>query len=308
MVPDIKDAIVIAGPTASGKTRFSLELAKTVNGAVINADSMQIYDILQILTARPSIQEMEGVPHYLFGHVSPQTAYSSAKWVEDAEEALVQVRASGKVPIIVGGTGLYFKALIEGLSAIPEIEPQLREKWRKLSRQWSSAQLYEALKQRDPDGAKVLRPGDTQRLVRALEVVEGTGKPISFWQNEDSKSPLLDAAKCRKLILMPPRDVLHERINFRFRQMLDNGAVMEAEQLNLLGLSPDLPAMRAIGVSQLSQHRAGKITLDEACELACAATRQYAKRQCTWFRNQFGEGWQTVADKDAGIKLALANG
>ena len=307
MVPDFKDAIVIAGPTASGKTGFSVELAKTVNGAVINADSMQIYDILQILTARPSIQGMEGVPHYLFGHVSPRIAYSAAKWIEDAETALNQVRASGKVPIFVGGTGLYFKVLIEGLSSIPQIEPQIREKWRKRSRQWDSSQLYDKLKKLDPQGADKLQPGDTQRLVRALEVVEGTGKPISFWQNDVGKSPLLDGAKCKKLILMPPREILRSRINSRFKQMLDKGALLEVEQLNLLGLSSSFPAMRAIGVSQLSQYRAGKITLDEACELACAATRQYAKRQSTWFRNQFSD-WYTVADRDAGIQFALANG
>lgn len=289
-----KDMILIAGPTASGKTGLSIELAEKYDGVVINADSMQVYDVLSVLTARPSKSEMGSILHKLFGHMHPSQIYSTAKWIEDVRAQLIEIRRNKKTPIFVGGTGLYFKTLIEGLSSIPEIDPEIRTKWRDFSLTAQRGVLHSTLEKTDPNAAKILNEGDTQRIVRALEVIDSTGKSILYWQSLGNGIPLVDADAVEKIILLPERSFLNERISQRFSEMLIQGAVEEVEALLALDLPNENPAMRAIGVSQIGKYLAGEISLEEAGELASIATRQYAKRQSTWFRNQFAEGWQIV--------------
>lgn len=289
------DAILIAGPTASGKTGLAIELAKRHNGAIINTDSMQVYDILSVLTARPQPDEMEDVPHLLFGHVAPSKLYSTAKWVKDVQNTLAEIRDMGKLPIFAGGTGLYFKALLEGLSPVPDIDIEIRNKWRAFAETAKEGALHAELKSLDVISAEKLKVGDTQRLVRALEVIDGSGKPLHYWQNQQNKTPLLKAANCKKIVLLPPRDLLRERAELRFNQMLEHGALDEVRALMALKLSSDLPAMRAIGVKFIAQYLDGEISLDKARELSINATRQYAKRQGTWFRNQFDDDWNVVS-------------
>lgn len=293
----IKDAILIAGPTASGKTEISINLAKQLNGVIINTDSMQVYDILSVITAKPTVEEMGDVEHLLFGHVHPTVDYSTAKWIEDVETVLGEI--GNKLPIFVGGTGLYFKALSEGLSQIPDIDPEIRLKWRTFSDQHSSNELYDELELRDMDSAARLNQGDTQRIVRALEVVDSTGKSIHHWQKIGNKTPLLDITASRNYIILPERQRLNQRIDQRFRKMVEEGAIEEVQTLLKLNLSHESPVMRAIGVKQITAYLEGEIKLEEASDLASIASRQYAKRQRTWFRNQFKDNWIIVDDAKA---------
>lgn len=298
-----KDVILIAGPTASGKTGLAIDMAKKHNGAIINTDSMQVYDILSVLTARPQPDEMEGVPHLLFGHVHPSKLYSTAKWIDDVKAALEEVRKMGRIPIFAGGTGLYFKALLEGLSPIPDIDPDVRSKWREFSKVADVDELYGELIKLDDEMARKLEPSDTQRLVRALEVIDSTGKSLGYWQSLGNKRALLHEYECRKIVLSPERSLLRERALVRFSQMIELGALNEVKELLALNLSQDLPAMRAIGVKFLGQYLAREISLDKACELSVNATRQYAKRQNTWFSNQFGADWNTIGCSKCDIQL-----
>ncbi|MBL1405856.1 MAG: tRNA (adenosine(37)-N6)-dimethylallyltransferase MiaA [Rhizobiales bacterium] len=289
------DAILIAGPTASGKTGLAIELAKRHNGAIINTDSMQVYDILSVLTARPQPEEMQGIPHLLFGHVHPSELYSTAKWIKDVQNALAKIRDMGKVPIFAGGTGLYFKALLEGLSPIPDIDIEVRNKWRSIAETAKEGVLHEKLKSLDAAGSKKIKVGDTQRLVRAIEVIDGTGKPLNYWQAQQNKTPLLSGNNCQKIVLLPSRELLRERAELRFQQMVEQGALEEVRVLMALNLSNDLPAMRAIGVKFIGQYLEKQISLDKASELSINATRQYSKRQGTWFRNQFDDNWNAIS-------------
>jgi len=284
------NAILIAGPTASGKSDLAIQIAKRMNGRIINADSMQIYSILQELTARPDASEMDGVEHVMFGHVSPDTSYSVAQWLVDAAGEMKATETLNQTPVFVGGTGLYYKALLEGLSDVPQIDPAIRRSLRDQSLV-DLPGLYGALKTEDHENWLALEASDSQRIVRALEVVRSTGKPLSFWQNQKKAAPLLDASKCLKIILSPPRELLHYRIEKRFHQMVEKGALDEVRALLALGLSDEMPAMRAIGVKQLISVLKSETTIEEAIELSIIATRQYAKRQSTWFRHQLGEGW-----------------
>lgn len=297
------DAILIAGPTASGKTGLAIELAKKHNGAIINTDSMQVYDILSILTARPQPEEMQDIPHLLFGHVHPSRLYSTAKWIKDVKNALDQIRDMGKIPIFAGGTGLYFKALLEGLSPIPDIDIEVRNKWRAFAETAQDGVVHDKLKSLDALSAEKLKSSDTQRLVRALEVIDGTGKPLHYWQEQQNKSPLLNGENCEKIVLLPPRDLLRERAELRFNQMVEQGALDEVRAIMTLNLSNDLPAMRAIGVKFLTQYLVEEISLDKARELSINATRQYAKRQGTWFRNQFDDDWNNISCIDKILQL-----
>ncbi len=289
-MPENKRAILIAGPTASGKSALAVEMAKKHDGLVINADSMQVYNILKEITARPDEQEMQGIEHVMFGHVHPATPYSVAVWLQEAEVALEQARLSRKMPILVGGTGLYFKALLEGLSVVPEIDPVIRRQLREASDHDISL-LYRELAELDSVAVSRLEPGDSQRIVRALEVVKSTGKTLSWWQNQKKQKPVLRSDECEKIVLLPDRDVLKARIAHRFANMVDNGAIEEVEKLLELGLGSEMPAMRAIGVLQLANYLEGEFALEKAIELSVIATRQYAKRQMTWFRHQFDETW-----------------
>ncbi len=287
------DAILITGPTASGKSALALRLARERNGVVINADSMQVYDTLQVLTARPSEDEMEGVPHCLYGHVAASSLYSTGEWLRDVSALLADLRSQGRFPVIVGGTGLYFKALTGGLSDMPVIPEGIREGLRSRLVEEGAAVLHAELKRRDPAMADALQSGDGQRIVRALEVLEATGKSIRDFQQ--ARGPMIvDPDRAQKFVVLPERPVLHDRINRRFEAMMDSGAVEEVQALLALNLPPDATAMKAIGVSQIADMLAGRMGEAEVIEKSAAATRQYAKRQMTWFRNQMGEDWTRI--------------
>ncbi len=274
-----KSALLIAGPTASGKSALALTLARERDGVIINADALQVYRELRILSARPTDEELHTAPHRLYGHVSGLDSYSVAHWLADAKREIESAWAAGKLPIITGGTGMYFMALEKGLAEVPPISPDIREKWRSFE-----GDLYGELIRRDKESAKALKPNDRQRLSRALEVIEGTGQPLSHWQAEaQSQAFLRDAAVERHLVDVP-REELYNRAERRFDQMMAAGALEEVRPLIKHGSV--LPMMKAIGVPELTRHLRGEISLPEAVVLAKTATRQYIKRQLTWWRGQ----------------------
>lgn len=288
---DDTDAILITGPTASGKSALAVDLAKLHGGVVINADSMQVYDTLRVVTARPSLEDMDGVAHYLYGHVPAGQAYSTGDWLREIAALVIDLRAGGVRSVIVGGTGLYFKALTGGLSDMPEIPDEIRTALRDRMAAEGSEVLHRELLALDPDLALRLKPQDGQRIVRALEVLQATGRSIAEFQGQ-SGPVIVDPDRARKIVVLPDRAVLHERINRRFETMLDTGAVAEVEALLGLGLAADMPVMKAIGVSQIAAMLRGEMSRAEVIDKASAATRQYAKRQMTWFRNQMDDSWE----------------
>ena len=280
--------MLIAGPTASGKSALALELAQNAGGVVINTDSMQVYRDLRVLTARPSLEEEARLPHRLYGHVDAAVNFSAGHWVADAAAALAEVRSQNRLPIFVGGSGLYFKGMTRGLSAVPPIPPAIREGVRsRLEREGVEA-LYAELAQRDQDTAERLKPRDRTRIARALEVVEATGRSLTDWHRE-GLPPLLPSGAFSALFLAPDRDQLYARIDARFDAMLKAGALEEVAALSARHLDPLLPAMKAHGVPALIRHLSGEIALGEAAEIGRADTRHYAKRQFTWFRHQLPE-------------------
>lgn len=288
------DAILITGPTASGKSALALDWARRVDGVVVNADSMQVYDTLRVVTARPSEADMGGVMHRLYGHVPASTTYSTGAWLRAVETEIAAIRAAGKVPVLVGGTGLYFKALTGGLSEMPEIPEELRLALRaRLAKEGPEA-LHAMLAARDPEGAAVLQPGDGQRVLRALEVLMASGKPIAHFQALAGPA-IIDPSKARKFVVMPEREILRSRIDRRFASMMEEGAIEEVEALLALDPPPDVPAMKAIGVPQIAAMLKDEMSRADVIEQASAATRQYAKRQMTWFRNQMDESWERIA-------------
>lgn len=289
----LKGATLIAGPTASGKTARAIELAERSGAVIFNADSMQVYSVLSLLTARPSAEELVRAPHHLFGHIHPSVSYSTGAWLRDVEKLLRDPRLEGRPVIFVGGTGLYFRGLTEGLSPMPDIPDEIREGWRARLAEEGAEALHRLLAERDPETAARLMQSDGQRIVRALEVLDASGRSISSWQRERSV-PLVDGASAEKIVLEPDRKVLAQRISDRFDRMLELGAIDEVKALNSLNLDPRLPAAKAIGVPELTACLAGEISLEEAAERAKAASRQYAKRQMTWFRHQLGPDWQRV--------------
>ncbi|WP_132956608.1 tRNA (adenosine(37)-N6)-dimethylallyltransferase MiaA [Rhizobium sp. BK251] len=288
------DAILITGPTASGKSALAVRLAKETGGVVVNADSMQVYDTLRVLTARPSEQEMHGIPHHLYGHVPASQLYSTGAWLRDVSALMERLRAEGRIPVFVGGTGLYFTALTGGLSDMPAIPADVRARLRRRLEEEGPARLHAELGERDPAVATVLRPQDGQRILRALEVIEATGQSIASFQGR-AGPVIVDPERARKIVVLPDRTVLHDRINRRFEQMLDHGAEEEVKALLELRLSPEMPVMKAIGVSQIAAMLDGRMAREEVVENGAAATRQYAKRQMTWFRNQMDESWERYA-------------
>ena len=287
MISQAKDnnAVLIAGPTASGKSALALELAQKSGGVIINTDSMQVYRDLRVLTARPPEAEEATVPHRLYGHVDAAINFSAGAWIADAARVLDEARAKQRLPILVGGTGLYFKALTRGLSAIPPIAPDIRDRVRAQLERDGVEALYAELAKRDSLSAERLKPRDRTRIARALEVVEATGRSITDWHRE-GLPPLLPPGTFHALFLSPERDALYTRIDARFDAMLKAGALDEVEQLAARRLDPLLPAMKAHGVPPLISHLKGEITLAEAAEIGRADTRHYAKRQFTWFRHQ----------------------
>ena len=277
------DAVLIAGPTASGKSAAALALAEALGGVIINADSMQVYADAPILTARPSAADTARVPHLLYGHVAATEAYSVGRYAADAAAALEQARAMGKLPIFVGGTGLYFMALTEGLAHVPPTPPEIRDAARALLAEIGVADLHARLAQRDPRTAALLRPADPQRILRAYEVFEATGIPLSDWQQSQGE-PILKNRSLAKFVLDLPRPDLRARIAARFEAMVEQGGLAEA--LNLKDLDPALPAAKLLGLRPLIALAEGRMTREAALEKAITATRQFAKRQSTWFRNR----------------------
>ncbi|WMS41623.1 tRNA (adenosine(37)-N6)-dimethylallyltransferase MiaA [Acuticoccus sp. MNP-M23] len=295
--------ILIAGPTASGKSALAMALAARLGGVVINADSMQVYGDLAILTARPSPADEARVPHALYGHVDAATAHSVAAFLSDVAGALAAARERGQRPVIVGGTGLYLAALTEGLSPTPQVPADVRALWRQRQKEAPSEALHAELARRDPPMAARLNPGDPQRIVRALEVVDGTGRSLLEFQAEKSP-PLVDPAASTRIVLAPDRTVLRARIAARFEAMMASGALAEAATLAARGLDPALPSMKAIGVAPLIAHAAGALTAEEVMARAITESRQYAKRQDTWFRNRFRD-WPRYESADAAADQAI---
>lgn len=276
-------AILIAGPTASGKSAFALEQAKKHNGVIINADSMQVYKDLKILTARPSVEDEHKAPHRLYGFASGKQAYSVGQWLDDVRAVIEECEHDKQMPIIVGGTGLYFSALLKGLSPIPDIPDDIRYYWRQKANTQGGPALHAILAEKDEVMADRLRPSDPQRVVRALEVLEATGQSLADWQHVDG-TPLLLEDKTQRYVISPERDRLYDRCNSRFDRMLQAGALEEVKTLLKAKLDPGLPLMRALGLRPLITYLQQKLTLEEAIISAQRDTRRYAKRQLTWLR------------------------
>ena len=276
---------LIAGPTASGKSARALALAESQGGTIINADASQVYRDLRILSARPTADDEARVPHRLFGYRDGAIACSAADWAEDAKAAIAEALDRGRLPILVGGTGLYIRTLLDGIAPVPEIDPDIRAAVRRLS----AAEAHPALSREDPEAAARLHPNDTARLHRALEVVRSTGTPISVWRGS-RVGGIADSVDIRVENIVVAVAELYARCDARVDQMVEAGAIAEAAALRQRGLDPHLPVMRAIGVSQLIQHLDGIWPLDEAVASIKQATRNYAKRQRTWLRHQLQSG------------------
>jgi tRNA dimethylallyltransferase len=288
--------ILIAGPTASGKSGLALALAERLAGTVINADSMQVYRELRILTARPTPEDEARAPHALYGFTSGAEAYSAGRYAVDAARAIADARAAGRVPVVVGGTGLYFKALLEGLSPIPAADPEVRAYWRAEAVRRPATALHALLGQRDPQMAARLMPTDTQRIVRALEVLESTGRSLAEWQRQPGQ-PVLREAETVRLLLLPERRGHGAVIDARFDAMLAAGVLEEVRTLVAAGLSAELPIMRAHGVPALAAHLRGEISLKHAAEAAKSDTRHYAKRQLTWLKRNM-VAWKKIDSQE----------
>ena len=286
-------AILIAGPTASGKSGLALELAAACRGYIVNTDSMQIYDVLNVLTARPDANALAAVEHHLYGHVHPAQDYSTGRWMADVSALIASPALLGRTPVFVGGTGLYFRALTGGISQMPDVPGEVRASWRLRLAQEGPEALHPLLAEADPQAAARIKPQDGQRIARALEIYEASGKPISHWQGVQS-APLIDVHRADRILLLPDRAVLAARIATRLRQMVDHGALEEVKALIGLDLDPALPAMKAIGVPDFAAHLRGETDLEKALEMAAISTKQYAKRQSTWFRNQLGPEWRLL--------------
>jgi len=291
---------LIAGPTASGKTGLAIRLANhniiQQKYVIINADSAQIYRSLPILSAHPSAEEMQQAEHKLFGYLDGDTPYSAASWAIDAKKEIAQAHEDNKVPILVGGTGLYIRTLLEGIAPIPNIDPAMRKEIRNMS----TENAYNALEQYDQIMADKLHPSDTSRIMRALEVIKSTGKSIDVWRKNKSGG-IIDEINLKALLLLPPREWLYHRCNRRFTEMLKNGAIEEVEDLIKKKTVADSPLWRTIGVNEIKSYLQGDISIDQAINLGQIATRQYAKRQYTWFRNQTSDKWSR-AETDINYK------
>jgi tRNA dimethylallyltransferase len=281
-----RSALLIAGPTASGKSALAIAKAKARGGVIINADSMQVYRELRVLSARPNSIDEAMAPHLLYGHVSGTSAYSTAQWLADAKTEMIKAWEQGQLPIVIGGTGLYFLSLINGLAELPPIQPHIREMWRSFE-----GDAHAELTKRDPIGAQRLNPNDRQRIVRALEVFDATGKSLMAWQEQAVKSAFLNDINVERLFLDVPRDLLYARAEQRFDHMMKQGALDEVR--SIAHLSPDLSMMRAIGVPELVRHLREELTREQAITDAKTSTRQYIKRQLTWWRGQMKD-WQTI--------------
>ncbi len=301
--------ILIAGPTASGKSALALAVAERHGGTIINADSMQVYRDLRIITARPTPEEERRVPHRLYGHVDAAENYSVGRWCDEVAAALAQTGGAGKssdTAIIVGGTGLYFNALTRGIAKMPPVAAAIRDDVRGRLSSEGVAALYAELTMHDPKAAARIKPNDRARVTRALEVKLATGRSILDWQENNKPAPVA-LAGAAKLFLMPDREELARRIDRRFDAMMAAGALDEVRALAARKLNPSLPAMKAHGVPWLTRHLNGDVALADAIAHAKLETRQYTKRQATWFRNQLPEfAWATPQEAQAAIEAQLA--
>ena len=277
--------IMIAGPTASGKSHAAVDLAKALGGEVINADSMQLYADLSVLTARPSLSDMENVPHHLYGVANGAHRGSVAEWLKLAADAMMLVRSRGNIPILIGGTGMYLDAAISGIAPVPEVPVAIHDATAVLYQQLGSSTFQKQLATLDPQIAERIADGDSQRLIRAMSVITATGTPLSVWQAKDHKGALIGQAL--KIAILPNREILYRRINERFNIMLDAGALDEVRCLAARDLDPSLPLMKALGVSALKSVLDGKMTIGEAEYISKRDSRHYAKRQMTWLRNNY---------------------
>jgi tRNA dimethylallyltransferase len=276
---------LIAGPTASGKSALAMALAELTPSVIINADSMQVYRDLRVVTARPSADDEARVPHRLFGYIDGADACSAARWAADAKVAIAEAHAAGLLPILVGGTGLYIRTLLDGIAPVPAIDPTVRA----VVRAMAVADAYAALQREDAAAAARLAPADGARVMRALEVVRSTGVPLAAWQGA-REGGIADQVRLIPMILLPPRDWLDERCDARFEVMFDEGQD-EVAALMARGLDPALPVMRAIGVREISAWQSQKLHESDTKTRGKLATRQYAKRQYTWFRGQAPVSW-----------------
>lgn len=297
--PDKLRVALIAGPTASGKSDLAVGLAKALAqpAVVINADSAQVYSDLRVLSARPSEAEMQGVPHRLFGAWDGADACSAADWAAAARQEITAAHETGAIPILVGGTGLYVRTLLDGIAPIPDIDPAIRKEVRGLA----TADAHCALQSEDPERAAKLNPSDSQRIARALEVVRSTGRTLGAWQ-EYREGGIGSQTSLAPLVLLPERETIYARCDARFEAMLDQGAVGEVEALLDRALSPDLPVMRAIGVPEIAGWLRGEWSREEAIARGQQATRNYAKRQFTWLRHQPPADWPRVSPESVDIQ------
>jgi tRNA dimethylallyltransferase len=287
---------LIAGPTASGKSALALKLAREIGGEIVNADALQLYRDLRILSARPSAEEAAGAPHHLFGVADAADGWSVGRWLTAANAALAEIAGREHPAIVVGGTGLYFRALTEGLADIPQIPRATRDAAEQAYDGDGESAVRATLAALDPVAEARISPGDRQRLTRALAVARATGRPLSAWQAE-TKAPIA-AETWRAVVLEPPREALYARIDARLTAMAAAGAVEEAAALMQRGLDPRLPAMKAVGLRELAAHATGVATLEDAIAAAQQATRRYAKRQLTWFRHQTPD-WPRITAREA---------
>ncbi len=280
-----RPVVIVGGPTASGKSALALDLAVALDGVVVNADSMQIYRDLAVITARPGPVDLERAPHRLYGALDGAERCSAARWREMALAEIETAHGEGRLPIVAGGTGLYLRALTEGLSEIPDVPEAVRAEAQAEHARLGGTTFHARLAERDPVMAERLNPGDTQRLVRAWEVLEATGRSLAEWQAEPVSGPP-PGYRFRTIVLTPPREPLYAACDTRFETMIANGAVEEVAALLARRLDPGLPVMKVLGVPEIGRFLAGEIDLETAIVRARQATRRYAKRQLTWFRNQ----------------------
>ena len=294
---------MIAGPTASGKSALALALSRLTPATIINADASQVYRDLRIVSARPSPEEEDQAPHRLFGTIDGATAHSAAAWAADARLEVMAAQETARLPVLVGGTGLYLRTLLDGIAPVPDIDPVVRQN----VRQMPVTDAYAALQSADPAASERLSANDSSRVARALEVVISTGKPLATWHAERTGG-IGGQASVTAMVLLPPREWLFERCDRRFLTMLESGGIEEVRTLLNRQLDPALPVMRAIGVAQISQILADLGSREAAIAAAQLATRQYAKRQFTWFRNQPPADWERIVaqpDSDFVNKLAI---
>ncbi|MGI9419582.1 MAG: tRNA (adenosine(37)-N6)-dimethylallyltransferase MiaA [Geminicoccaceae bacterium] len=305
--------IIIGGPTGSGKSALALDLAERIGGAIVNADSMQQYRDLRIVTARPTLADHRRAPHYLYGHLPAETPGSVGQWLRQATRVIDEIKGQERVPIVVGGTGLYLRALLRGIAAVPDVPSEIRLTTSERFDALGVPGFHQDFAKRDPEQAAMLEPGDRQRLIRAAEVLEATGKSLLYWRAQ----PHMRAVLPEPIVgvsLLPPRAALHRRIELRLQTMIDAGALDELDALRRRRLPPELPLMKAVAVPELMAHLDGKLDLITAIERAATKTRQYAKRQMTWLRHQlpelepmheFGDNADVAVEPSSAVPLDL---